>query len=160
MFTYYFFVTKLIVFFNRPDSKPQSLILVCCSRNPVGGPCVGDPRQYKICNSKVRESHWTCGSVFHLLPVLLECSRIRASHGPQAVRFVCTLRKTSAFQHNSSSLNGEQTKWLGLSCTLFQPINVMHQEHGREGCNLIGSSDIKNFSEDLQTVPFSATCAV
>lgn len=22
-------------------------------RNPVGGPCLGDPRQYKICNTKV-----------------------------------------------------------------------------------------------------------
>ncbi|XP_061102187.1 ADAMTS-like protein 5 isoform X2 [Conger conger] len=24
----------------------------CLTRNPVGGPCPGDPRQYKICNSK------------------------------------------------------------------------------------------------------------
>ncbi|KAJ8340325.1 hypothetical protein SKAU_G00349580 [Synaphobranchus kaupii] len=24
----------------------------CLTRNPVGGPCAGDPRQYKICNSK------------------------------------------------------------------------------------------------------------
>ncbi|XP_068616786.1 ADAMTS-like protein 5 [Brachionichthys hirsutus] len=24
----------------------------CITRNPVGGPCPGDPRQYKICNSK------------------------------------------------------------------------------------------------------------
>ncbi|XP_014868027.1 PREDICTED: ADAMTS-like protein 5 isoform X1 [Poecilia mexicana] len=25
----------------------------CITRNPVGGPCAGDPRQYKICNTKV-----------------------------------------------------------------------------------------------------------
>ncbi|MEQ2191882.1 hypothetical protein XENOCAPTIV_003887, partial [Xenoophorus captivus] len=24
----------------------------CITRNPVGGPCAGDPRQYKICNTK------------------------------------------------------------------------------------------------------------
>ncbi|XP_028823847.1 ADAMTS-like protein 5 isoform X2 [Denticeps clupeoides] len=24
----------------------------CITRNPIGGPCVGDPRQYKICSSK------------------------------------------------------------------------------------------------------------
>ncbi|XP_034743814.1 ADAMTS-like protein 5 [Etheostoma cragini] len=25
----------------------------CITRNPVGGPCTGDPRQYRICNTKV-----------------------------------------------------------------------------------------------------------
>lgn len=28
-------------------------VLFLCRRNPVGGPCAGDPRQYKICNTKV-----------------------------------------------------------------------------------------------------------
>lgn len=39
---------------------------LCCFRNPVGGPCVGEPRQYKICNSKVRWSHWTGVSMIRL----------------------------------------------------------------------------------------------
>lgn len=45
------------------DSRPSLLLLpfiftpiillFLCPRNPVGGPCAGDARQYKICNTKV-----------------------------------------------------------------------------------------------------------
>lgn len=51
-----------------------SCVCVCvCPRNPVGGPCVGDPRQYKICNTKVI-SAGTC-------PAELRCRHFRAMGG-------------------------------------------------------------------------------
>ena len=42
------------------------------------------------------------------------------------------------FIHSPGSVNGKQAKWLAPSHILFQPINTLLQDYGREGCHLIG----------------------
>ncbi len=45
-------------------------------------------------------------------------------HSPIAVRSVCALKRNPVFVHSPGSVNGKQTKWLGLSHTaLFQTIS-------------------------------------
>ena len=66
------------------------------------------------------------------------------------------LNKSPVFIHCSGSVNGKHTKMLGLSRKIFQPINTLLQEYGREGSNLIGERSLMfqlNRIADLNFTP-------